>query len=135
MSKYKLSVYLLIITALILIMSCKKKAGEGGKASIYGKVWVEDWNKGFTLLEGAYAGTDWDVYIIYGEEVNYGDKVSTNYKGEFEFKYLRKGKYKVYVYSKDNTLTSASGDTSVVKEVEIRGRKESVDIGTITVFD
>lgn len=120
---------------LMAIASCKKTAGEGGKASISGKVWTENWNASFTVLNGEYAGTDVDVYIIYGDEKNYGDKQTTNYKGEFEFKYLRKGKYKVYVYSQDNTLTSASGDTVVVKEVEIKEKKEKVDLGTITIYD
>lgn len=125
----------IIIAIVLIISSCKKSAGEGGKASIYGKVWVENWNGSFTVLNGEYAGADVDVYIIYGDETNYGDKQTTNYKGEFEFKYLRKGKYKVYVYSQDNTLTSQSGDTVVVKEIEIKDKKEKANLGTITIFD
>lgn len=125
----------IIIAIVLIISSCKKTAGEGGKASIYGKVWVENWNGSFTVLNGEYAGADVDVYIIYGDETNYGDKQTTNYKGEFEFKYLRKGKYKVYVYSQDNTLTSQSGDTVVVKEIEIKDKKEKANLGTITIFD
>src|SRR3954468_7691770 len=100
-----------------LIFSCKKPAGEGGNSSIKGKLWVEDWNSGFTIKNGEYAGYDRDVYIIYGDAVSYSDKIKTTYNGEFEFKYLRKGKYKVYVYSKDKTLQSKSGDVSIVKEV------------------
>lgn len=126
----------ILFTGLIFaIASCKKVAGEGGKASIRGKVWVENWNSSFTVLNGEYAGADVDVYIIYGDETNYGDKQTTNYKGEFEFKYLRKGKYKVYVYSQDNTFTAQSGDTVVVKEIEIKDKKEKADLGTITIFD
>jgi len=126
----------LLFAGLIMIVpSCKKTAGEGGKASIKGKVWVENWNASFTVLNGEYAGADVDVFIIYGDETNYGDKQSTNYNGEFEFKYLRKGKYKVYVYSQDKTFTSQSGDTVVVKEIEIKDKKEKADLGTITIFD
>lgn len=130
-----LKVSSLLIAIALLISSCKKTAGEGGKASIYGKVWVQNWNASFTVLNGEYAGADVDVYIIYGDETNYGDKQTTNYKGEFEFKYLRKGKYKVYVYSQDNTFTSQSGDTVVVKEIEIKDKKEKANLGTITIFD
>lgn len=130
-----LKVSSLLIAIALLISSCKKTAGEGGKASIYGKVWVQNWNASFTVLNGEYAGADVDVYIIYGDETNYGDKQTTNYKGEFEFKYLREGKYKVYVYSQDNTFTSQSGDTVVVKEIEIKDKKEKANSGTITIFD
>lgn len=130
-----LKVSSLLIAIALIISSCKKTAGEGGKASIYGKVWVQNWNASFTVLNGEYAGADVDVYIIYGDETNYGDKQTTNYKGEFEFKYLRKGKYKVYVYSQDNTFTSQSGDTVVVKEIEIKDKKEKANLGTITIFD
>ncbi|MBL7895424.1 MAG: hypothetical protein JNK50_09060 [Bacteroidia bacterium] len=126
---------LLFAGLIMIVSSCKKTAGEGGKASIKGKIWVENWNASFTVLNDAYAGADVDVYIIYGDETNYGDKQSANYNGEFEFKYLRKGKYKVYVYSQDKTFTSQSGDTVVVKEIEIKEKKEKADLGTITIFD
>ncbi|MGE0566352.1 MAG: hypothetical protein AB7O73_00260 [Bacteroidia bacterium] len=131
-SKIKLS--LIIIISALSIVSCKKTAGEGGKASIYGTIIEEDWNSGFTTLNGIYAGSDRDVYIIYGDEINYGDKVTTNYKGEYEFNYLRKGKYKVYIYSKDKTLKSQSGDTVFVKEVEITGKKQKITIDPITIY-
>lgn len=125
----------LVLAAFVLFsVACKKTAGEGGKATISGKIWEQDWNSGFTVMNGEYAGSDKDVYIIYGNETNYGDKQTTNYKGEFEFKYLRKGKYKVYVYSKDNTLTSASGDTVFIREVEIKQKKEKVTLDQITVY-
>jgi len=77
---------LLFAGLIMIVSSCKKTAGEGGKASIKGKIWVENWNASFTVLNDAYAGADVDVYIIYGDETNYGDKQSANYNGEFEFK-------------------------------------------------
>jgi hypothetical protein len=125
---------LLFVFLCLGILSCKKPAGEGGTSTIKGKVWVEDWNTAFTIKNGEYAGADEDVYIIYGDQVNYGDRIRTNYNGEFEFKYLNKGKYKVYVYSKDKTLTSQSGDTYVLKEVEITKNKQVVDIEQITIY-
>jgi hypothetical protein len=138
--KFKLRVFglrLFLISGIlsVTITSCKKTEGEGGKASIYGKVVTENYNGNFTVLNGIYASADVDVYIIYGNETNYGDKQATNYKGEFEFKYLRKGNYKIYVYSKDSSLTTASGDTVMIREVEIKEKKQKVDVGTITIFD
>lgn len=116
-----------------LISSCEKPAGEGGKASVYGKIWVQEWNNSYTVLNGEHAGMDEDVYIIYGDDVNYGDKQTTNYNGEFEFKYLRKGKYKVFIYSRFRALNK-SGDSTVVKEIEIKDTKEKIDLGQLLIY-
>ncbi|MFL5752260.1 MAG: hypothetical protein ACJ76F_02545 [Bacteroidia bacterium] len=123
-----------LLLALAFLFSCKKPAGSGGNASIKGKVWVEDWDKYFTAINYEYPGSDEDVYIIYGEDTSYGDRIKTNYNGEFEFKYLRKGKYRVYVYSSQaQTATDPSAQQAKVIEVEITKNKEVKDIGTITV--
>jgi hypothetical protein len=124
-----------LLLILISFSACKKTAGEGGTSSIKGKVWVEDWNSGFTIKNGEYAGADEDVFIIYGDDVSYGDKVAANYNGEFEFKYLRPGKYTIYVYSEDKTLQSKSGKISIVKEVEISGKKQTVTVDQFTIYE
>jgi hypothetical protein len=116
------------------LSACKKPAGPGGYASIKGTVWVEDWNTTFTLKISEYAGADEDVYIIYGDETGYGDHIKTDYNGEFEFKYLRQGKYKVYVYSKDKTLQAPSGKVAVVSEIEITDKKQNADLGQIIIY-
>jgi hypothetical protein len=66
--------------------------------------------------------------------VSYSDRIRTNYNGEYEFKYLRKGKYKIYIYSDDNTLQSESGQISIVKDVEITEKKQIVTIDRITIY-
>ena len=131
-TKLILGVACMLLTSLF---SCKKTAGSGGKAGIKGKVWVEDWNTSYTIKNGEYAGVDLDVYIIYGDDVSYGDRTKTSYTGEFEFKYLRKGKYKVYVYSKDNTLQSISGKISIVKDVEITNNKQNVELEQFITYN
>lgn len=133
MIQNKLSVLSLFIL-LLSVSACKKTAGEGGQASIKGKVWAEDWNVAFTVKNGEYAAVDEDVYIIYGSDISYGDKVKTNYNGEFEFKYLRTGKYKIYVYSKDKTLRSQSGDTSFVQETQINSKKQHISLDQFTIY-
>lgn len=130
----KNTVYLMMVCLGWLAISCTKTAGEGGQASIKGKVWVEDWNTGFTIKNGEYAGADYDVYIIYGDNVSYGDKIKASYDGQFEFKFLRKGNYKVYVYSKDKSLQSQSGDTVFVQSVTLEARKDIVTLETFTVY-
>ncbi len=124
-----------VLLFVVNLMSCKKEAGEGGTSTIKGKIWVEDWNNAFTVKNGEYAGYDEDVYILYGDAVSYSEKTKANYNGEFEFKYLRKGKYKIYVYSKDNSLQSKSGDISIVKEVEITDKKQTKEVEQITIYN
>jgi hypothetical protein len=75
------------------------------------------------------------VFILYGDAVSYSDKTRANYNGEYEFKYLRPGKYKIYVYSKDKTLQSKSGDVSIIKEVEITSKKQTVTVEQITIYN
>ena len=96
------------ICSLIVFSACKKPAGEGGKSTITGKVWVENYNTLNSVtdtyfLKGEYFGADEDVYIIYGDDISYGNKTKTGPDGVFEFKFLRPGDYKIYVPSKDTT--------------------------------
>lgn len=125
---------MILLSFALLAGACKKRAGEGGTSSIKGKVWVEDWNAAFTVKNGEYAGADENVYIIYGDDVSYGDKTKANYNGEFEFKYLRKGKYRIYVYSKDKTLVSQSGETYVTRDVEIKNKKETITVDDLLIY-
>lgn len=126
---------LILLTGLTTFNSCKKEAGEGGNSSIKGKIWVEDYNATFTTLQAQYAGADEDVYIIYGDNTSYGDKIKASPDGSFEFKYLRKGNYTIYVYSKDKTLASPSGKVTVKVNATISKKKETVDVGTITIYN
>jgi hypothetical protein len=72
------------------------------------------------------------VFIIYGDDVSYSDKISAGPDGRFEFKYLREGNYTVYVYSKDSTL---AGKHAVSKSIEISGKKQKVDAGTFEIWE
>lgn len=125
---------LFILITIFSLSSCKKTAGEGGTSSIKGTIVVEDWNKSFTIKNGEYPGFDEDVYIIYGDDVSYGERTKANNKGEFEFKYLRKGKYKIYVYSEDKTLQAVSGSISVEKETEISKNKTTITLDEIRIY-
>ncbi|MGB0888060.1 MAG: hypothetical protein ACPGSL_08060 [Vicingaceae bacterium] len=83
-----------------------------------------------TIQEGPFA--DEDVYIIYGDEDDiFDDNVKTNFDGTFEFNNLRKGKYKVFAYSKDEANTTEPL-TAIFEEIEIGGN-EDADVGTITI--
>ncbi|MCA0428992.1 MAG: hypothetical protein LCH32_00655 [Bacteroidetes bacterium] len=126
---------LLTLCIITLLLGCSKQAGEGGKSTVKGKILVEDWNNAFTIKNGEYPGLDVDVFIIYGDNVSYNDKTRANYNGEFEFKYLRKGKYTIYVITKDKTLQSASGEKSIIINFELTGKKETKTLDQITVYE
>lgn len=124
-------IFVLVLT--FSITSCKKSAGEGGNSSIKGNVWAENWNGAFTILTSEGVGANVDVFIIYGDETSYGDKISASPDGTFEFRYLRPGSYKVYAYSKTTNSISATGKVAVLIDAEITKKKQVVDVGKITV--
>lgn len=132
--KNKNFLWISLTLLLAFLFSCKKEEGEGGKASITGSVWVKKYNASGAAILGEYAGAYENVYIIYGDDISYGDKTETNPEGKFEFKYLQPGNYKVYAYSKDSTGANATGKVAVIKEIKITKRKETVDAGTIQIY-
>ena len=118
-----------------LIISCNKKPGEGGLASITGKINVEDYNQNFTTLWANYPGADLDVYIIYGDNVTFNDRVKTGPDGTYQFNALTRGDYKIYTYSKDSSLQSPSGQISIMEEVTIADKRQEVTVPDITIFE
>ncbi len=119
-----------LLSMFIIITSCSKEPGSGGRASIKGYVHTTKYNSSFTIQQGQYDGADEWVYIIYGDDISYGDRIRSGPDGKFEFKYLRKGNYTIYVYSDDNTL---QGQHAVSKTVEIKKATESLDAGTFEI--
>ena len=134
--------FLFVASIALVLASCKKPAGEGGRATITGKIWVENYstlnNIGSTYtFKGEFAGADEDVYIIYGDDLSYGNKTKSGPDGVFEFKYLRKGDYKVYVQSKDTTRASyfyGSGIKTVSVDVTIGDKKETVTTENLVIY-
>jgi hypothetical protein len=129
---------LILSLFIITLHSCKKEAGEGGKASIQGFVWLKEYNGNFASLLAEGPGFDQYVYIHYGDAISYSDRIKTSYDGRFEFKYLRPGKYTLYVYSKDPTDTDnlqPEEMMSVLQEVEITDKKQIVELDTMVIYD
>ncbi len=128
----KLFKILAVITIILFTFSsCKKSEGEGGKATITGKVWVTRYNA-IGVPMNSYAGAYEDVYIIYGDDATYGDKIQANFDGIYEFKYLRPGKYTIYCYSTGTALTTLN-KLEVSKDVEISSKKQTVECETIAI--
>ncbi len=123
------------LASCLLFFACAKGPGPGGTSTIEGSVIVEDYDQTFSTLWAEYDGADLDVYLIYGDNETYNDHVKTGPNGDFEFTYLQKGTYSVYVYSKDSTLQSPSGQVALITEVTIAENKQTVTVPEFTVFE
>lgn len=124
----------LIILLSSFLLSCSKEAGDGGNSTIYGKIIAHNYNAEFTNLKGIYPAADEDVYIIYGNDYSYSERVRTSYEGVYEFKYLRKGDYTIYAYSKDSTLTLPSEMYAVIRKVKIDDNQQTVQVEDMKIF-
>ncbi len=130
----------LVLSALVpagmglLLPSCEKPAGPGGKASISGQVVVRSFDRKFRVLQSVYPAADEDVYILYGSSGTISDDRTTSPEGKFEFKYLSKGDYTVYVYSKDSTGSSESGEVAIRLAVSLSSNSQEADLGRINIY-
>jgi hypothetical protein len=114
----------------MLLVSCKKGPGEGGRATINGKVFAVNYNSAMTVpQDSGYIGGQ-KVYIIYGDENAVGDNIDTDNNGSFEFQYLRKGTYKVYVFSKTSPNKL---DSAMLQKVEITEKKAIVTLADFKI--
>ncbi|HKL02520.1 MAG TPA: hypothetical protein VJ911_02545 [Cryomorphaceae bacterium] len=126
--------YPLIVLALavLLFAGCEKEPGEGGLASISGKIYVQDYNGNCTELRDEYYGIDEEVYIIAGDDPSYFERVRTGPDGTYWFPYLRKGDYTVYSLSEN---CEAPGDLEAVEQnVSITRRKQEKVLTDIVVI-
>lgn len=135
---------MIIAASSLLLNSCKKYEGEGGKSSITGKIAIDEKlyvNSNYSETI-SYDGAEEDVYIVYGtDDLIQDDKVSCNYDGTFTFKYLQPGMYTIYAYSevfhKGSNIQSNDDDyytKEVVKTTVELKKKEDLNIGTITLI-
>ena len=132
--KITLSLLVLWMPGICILSSCKKEPGEGGNSTITGRIYTREYDLYFTFLLAEYWAADEDLYIIYGDVVTSNDRVRTGPNGDFVFPYLRKGHYRVYVYSGDSTMTSQSGKVTLFRDVEITKNRQTIDVGTIVIL-
>lgn len=127
----KMLVYLFLPFAAMVIDGCAKGEGEGGAATIRGKVMVQDYTLSGNKNGSPYPGADVKVYLIYGNGTTYADDYDCSYDGSYEFKNLRKGTYKVFVYQ-DIIPEPADppNEEAVIEQVIISDKK-----GVVTVPD
>lgn len=127
--------YLFLIISVFVFFSCKKEPGLGGQASIKGKLYIKDYDGTFTTLRAIYPAQGENVYIIFGKESIVGDDVKTGIDGSFEFRFLRPGKYSVFAVSKDTSDKFSNKTIEVVREVEIKEKKENIKVEDLYIAD
>ena len=131
--------FFIYLIPVLLLVSCSKEAGEGGRASIKGTVntHVRLVLSNPTTFQSSYPTADQEVFIVYGDNVSPDDRIHTNFDGEFEFQFLRPGNYTIYTYSKDSTGQSGVDHDrmAIIQEVEISDRKQTVDAGSFIIYD
>lgn len=120
----------------MVVSSCSKEAGDGGNSVITGKVLERRYNffPGGNYTD--HAAMDKDVYICYGDDdYTVDDRVRSSFDGTFKFSQLRKGKYRIFVYTEDTSLTSLGSDKAILLETEIRKNRSESDLGSILTFN
>jgi len=127
-------ILIFLVMVISLSASCKKEEGIGGTSSVTGKVIIRQYNGNFTQLIEQYYAPDEDVFIVYGDETVYGDKVSTNYDGTYKFEFLREGNYTVFAYSEDSAHYPTQHIIPIIKHVKISGKKQTVEADDIIIL-
>jgi hypothetical protein len=137
-------IFVLIGCATLMLNSCKKYEGEGGKSSISGNIMIDEklYLNGIYNATVSYNGATEDVYIVYGDgKTTPDDKVECGFDGSFEFNYLQPGKYTVYAYSEifhsGASVTNNDDDyytNEVVSQTIELKKKEDIDLGVITLI-
>jgi hypothetical protein len=125
---------LFVLPAIALLTACKKEPGEGGKAEIRGVLTEQRFSASNNPMTEPYPLPGENVYIVYGDasEGAYpDDNVDSGPGGVFRFTWLRKGTYTVFAVSECNDCVG--GTTTVSRTVEISGRKEIVELGTLAI--
>lgn len=121
---------LAVISSLAFLNSCTNDPGPGGKASIQGVIKATRYVNNCTTNAGSFMAEDEDVYIVYGDDPSYGDRIKTGPGGVFYFQYLQPGKYTIYAYSTKCTVAQRE---AVVMEVEITDKKQELVTDTLFI--
>ncbi|TNF77890.1 MAG: hypothetical protein EP302_00065, partial [Bacteroidetes bacterium] len=130
--KDRLSGTLVLVLSLLSILfplSCEKSEGLGGTGSIEGTITEQFFNDDYSLLIHEQAAVDEDVFIVFGNREELGARVRTNDRGQFRFKYLYPGNYRVYFISEDSASV-LDLDREKVVEVELE-RDQEMDLGNL----
>jgi hypothetical protein len=132
--KSTLRLFTLIMIATTLIR-CEKPAGPGGRATVKGRVFAFDFDNTQRYMVSKQYQPGEKVYIVYGSQSVVGNNVTTSTDGSFEFLYLNKGHYKVFVNSLDTSIKVKGNNTKipVIKEFDITDNRQTIDLGDLII--
>lgn len=116
---------LIVVVAIVSFNSCKKQPGDGGLATIHGKVFGYNTNNFGIVTDSGYLA-EARVYLAYGNHTWMDDDTRTSYTGEYAFPFLHTGDYKVWVINKCDTCPSQQ--SAHVINVTINSPRETVEV-------
>lgn len=121
-----------------MVASCAKEPGIGGEAMISGKVHAMHYNSTFTVLLSEYDVPDTYVYLVFGNDINYGTRIKTNYDGEYAFEFLYPGDYTIYTYSIDSAAIVNGAvdppDSAMVQTITIADKNANITLDDFIVY-
>jgi hypothetical protein len=100
----------------VLLLGAACEEGPGGTAGITGRVVVQQFDL-YGVLFNEYPAADERVFLVYGQDSIVGDETRTHYSGRYQFDFLRKGVYTVYVLSPCSSCPG--GEEAITAELEI----------------
>jgi hypothetical protein len=127
MGKRKVAVLsvLVVIALLSIVSSCKKEPGDGGLATIHGRVFGYNTNNFGIVTDSGYLA-EARVYLAYGSHTWMDQDTRTSYTGEYAFPFLHTGDYSVWVINKCDTCPSHQ--SAHVIKVSISKPRETVEV-------
>jgi hypothetical protein len=120
---------MLFLSFLLFATGCEQGEGYGGTARITGTVVTRYYNDDYSSVIRETPAVDEQVFLLFGDNENVGDRVETSATGTFEFPFLQPGQYTVYFTSRDTTYTGEV-QTVVSKEVELNAGAD-MNLGTL----
>ena len=119
----------------IFLLSCAKEEGEGGRNTIEGYLYINEYNKNSGVFVAQYPAQEERVYIIYGDDNYFGDDIRANYDGSFSFPYLYKGDYQIFAYSECLTCYGETEATFLNVELTKTNQVYTTDTLFINKYD
>lgn len=103
---------------------------DDGNSTIKGRLMEQEF-AGVFPINSPYPSQENEVYIVFGDDEVYFDRMDTGNDGMFEFKDLVKGTYTLYAYSQCETCTNEL-DT-VAYEISITENNQLINGGDLTI--
>lgn len=112
----------------------KTKEWDEGGATIKGQVFLINYKSesiwpDYMLVKDTSYAQDIDVYLVYGNHLQYDERIRTMQDGSFAFTNLILGDYKIFLYSED--LSGATQYRVIEKNLTITEDMQLIDVGII----